>query len=85
VPDTRNAAFLVKTGAAKFGLMYATDVAANPELAVAAVLDPAIAKPVMFAAALNVKPRSPKARACIDFLRSADTSQLLTQHGLELV
>ncbi len=83
-PDTANVAFLVATGVARFGLMYATDVAANPALTIAAMLNTDIVKPVIFSAALNVKPRSRYAHAFLDYLRSPDAAGNLTKHGLEL-
>ena len=80
--DTADVAFLVKTGAARLGLLYLTDVRADPALAVAATLDPLPAR-TAYAAALNRQAQNPNARAFLDFLRTQEAIALLRGQGLE--
>jgi molybdate transport system substrate-binding protein len=66
--NTGDVAFLVTTGAADLGLIYMTDVKADPRLTVIATLtaDPKLTN---YAAAVNAKAVSPNALAFLNALR----------------
>jgi ABC-type molybdate transport system substrate-binding protein len=68
--NTGDVAFLVTTGAADLGLVYLTDVRADPRLAVVMPLAAAPAL-VAYAAAVNAHAVSPNAHAFLDLLRGA--------------
>ncbi len=67
--NTGDVAFLVTTGAADLGLMYLTDVQADPDLTVIASLTapPALTN---YAAAVNARAFSPNAQALINLMHS---------------
>jgi molybdate transport system substrate-binding protein len=79
--NTGDVAFLVTTGAADIGLMYMTDVKADPRLAVVATLTAAPAL-TNYAAAVNAKAVSPNALNFLDMLRSAAALAKLRAAGL---
>jgi molybdate transport system substrate-binding protein len=83
VANEGDAAYMVKTGAARFGLMYMTDVRADPDLEVASVLDPALAPPGIFAAALNSRKTSVNCPAFLRYLASKQGQAVLHEAGLE--
>jgi molybdate transport system substrate-binding protein len=66
--NTLDVAFLVTTGAADLGLMYMTDVKADPRLTVIATLN-ADPKLTSYAGAVNAKAVSPNALAFLNSLR----------------
>jgi molybdate transport system substrate-binding protein len=68
--NTLDVAFLVTTGAAELGLMYLTDVQAEPRLTVIATLkaDPKLTN---YAGAVNAKAVSPNALAFLQSLRAS--------------
>ena len=80
--NTSDVAFLVTTGAARLGLLYLTDVRADPTLAVVAMLDPAAA-PTAYASGMNRQAQSPNAQAFLDFLLTPEAAELLRAQGLE--
>lgn len=80
MPDTRQAAFLVTSGAAKRALLHATDVRADPRLAVAAPVE--VAVPPYEAAMVTIS-RSPNAAAFVAFLRTPEATAALRDAGLE--
>lgn len=67
--NTGDVAFLVTTGAADYGLIYATDLQANPGLTMLSSLTapPAVTS---YAAAVNAQAFSPNAQAMVNLLRS---------------
>jgi len=72
--NTADVAFLVTTGAAELGLVYLTDVRADPRLQVVRTLQ----GPVAYSAAVNAHAYSPNAGAFISLLRR---SRALLQEG----
>lgn len=80
--DTADVAFLVKTGVARLGLLYLTDVRSDPALAVASTLHASEA-PIRYAAAVSRKAKSPNAQAFLEFLRTPEIVQRLQAMGLE--
>ena len=81
---TADVAFLVTTGAADIGLVYLTDVRADPRLMVLATL---AADPVLtsVAGAVNAKAVSPNAQAVLNVMRGAQGSAALRNAGLTVV
>jgi molybdate transport system substrate-binding protein len=81
--NTGDVAFLVTAGAADLGLVYMTDVAAEPRLAVVATL---IAPPAMteYAGAVNARAVSPNAGALLACLRGPDGKARLRAAGLQV-
>ncbi len=81
--DTEGVAFLIRTGAAKLGLLYRTEAQAGSGLAPVALLPDE--SPVPYAAAITVLTRRPNAEAFMDFLHTPDATSRLTSAGLEAV
>jgi molybdate transport system substrate-binding protein len=80
---TADVVFMLTTGAADVGLVYLTDVKAEPRLTVLAMLgaDPALTQ---YSGAVNAKAVSPNAQAFLDVMRSAAGSTRLRAAGLEM-
>jgi molybdate transport system substrate-binding protein len=78
---TADVAFLLVTGAADIGLVYLTDVKADPRLTVLATLnaDPALTH---YSGAVNAKAVSPNAQALLNVMRSTAGSASLRAAGL---
>jgi molybdate transport system substrate-binding protein len=79
--NTGDVADLVKTGAAQAGLVYATDVAADPALAVGAALQTA---PASFAAAQSRNVQSWRAADFLTFLATPEAAAAARAGGLEI-
>jgi molybdate transport system substrate-binding protein len=79
--NTADVAFLLVTGAADIGLVYATDVKADPRLVVLATL---IADPLLtdYAGAVNAKAVSPNAQAVLNVMRGTAGCTALRAAGL---
>lgn len=83
--NTADVAFMVRSGAVRFGLVLMTDVRADPDLAVAWAPDATLAPPVVYAAALNARKHSRNARPFLGFLQTPSAAEQLRQLGLEPV
>jgi molybdate transport system substrate-binding protein len=91
-PDTRvigvardaDATYLLTTGDASYAVVYATDVAADPSLGVAALL-PDPATPITYTAALSTHNSSANAEKFLAFLTTPDARAKLREDGLEPV
>ncbi len=81
--NTGDVAFLIRTGAARFGLLPLTEVRADPALSVALAADPARLPPIPCAAALSRGAESPRARDFLDFLVAPEAASHLRAAGLE--
>jgi ABC-type molybdate transport system substrate-binding protein len=81
--NTGDVSYLVTTGAADIGLMYLTDVQADPRLAVLASLT---APPALtgYAAAVNAKAFSPNAQALINLMQSPNGIARLNAAGVKV-
>ncbi len=82
--DTADVAFLVTSGSARTGLVYLTDVRADPALSVTGQVPPDAGPPIAYAAALSRKALSRNSRAFLDFLRSPEAAAQLRGDGLEM-
>ncbi len=80
---TADAAFLITTYVADIGLVYLTDVKADPRLTVLAPLtsDPALTN---YSGAVNTKAVSPNALALLNVMRSTGGSAVLRAAGLAI-
>jgi ABC-type molybdate transport system substrate-binding protein len=78
---TADVVFLLKARAVKFGLVYLTDVRAEPSLAVAATLN-ASPNLIDFSCAVNANAVSPNAQGLIGIIRSSQGTALLEAAGL---
>jgi molybdate transport system substrate-binding protein len=80
---TADVAFLLVSGAADIGLVYLTDVKADPRLAVLATLnaDPALTG---YSGAVNAKAVSPNAQALLNVMRGTAGTAALLAAGLEM-
>ena len=85
VANTAEVAFLLDTGAAAQGLVYLTDVRADPELRVAGPVADTAYAPIVYAAAISTLTHSPNAHAFLDYLASPVATELLRADGLETV
>ena len=80
--DTAGVAYLIKTGAVGLGLLYLTDVRADPTLALACVLDASTAPAATYSIALSAKTKNPHAPAFHALLRAPDLQPQLQSLGL---
>jgi ABC-type molybdate transport system substrate-binding protein len=81
--NTGDVSYLVTTGAADIGLMYLTDVQADPRLTVLASLS---APPALtgYAAAVNAKAFSPNAQALLNLMHSPEGIARLNAAGVKV-
>jgi molybdate transport system substrate-binding protein len=83
--DVRDVAFFLETGAASQGILYQTDVAADPRLEVVRPIGADVAPPTRYVAAINRMSHNPNARRFLDFLTTPQATTLLRAGGLEPV
>jgi molybdate transport system substrate-binding protein len=82
VVGTADAAFLLARGQVRLAIVYATDVAANPEFAVTDRLPTADYPPIVYWAALTAHSLSPNAARFIAFLGDPQARRQLHRDGL---
>ncbi len=83
--NTAEVAFLVRTGAARLGLMQRTDVLADPTLSVTWTVPDQAYAPILYGAGVAVTAASPNAQPFLDFLGSEQARSELANDGLERV
>jgi len=83
--DTANAAFLVTSGKARAGLVYLSDVKADPRLKIVTEIPAAAAPPVIYIATTTQTPRRPQPEAFVSYLASPAGAAIMKQYGLELM
>lgn len=76
-------AFLLRSGAARFGLLPRSAVQADPNLVVALVTNRSDLPPDRIEMALNHAAQSPRAKAFLDFLATPEAAAHLRAAGLE--
>ena len=81
--DTPGVAYLLTSGAARTGLLYLTDVRADPRLRVLRPLEDM--PPAIFAAAITKGARRPNPAGFVEFLGTAQARERLAAAGLEPV
>jgi molybdate transport system substrate-binding protein len=84
VDDTADASFLVAEGRVPLAIVYATDVAADPDFAVADRLPAASYPPIVYWVAVTERALSPNAAKFVAFLHDPQARQRLRSAGLEV-
>lgn len=79
--SVRSALRFVETGAARAGIVYATDAKASPKVAVAGVFPANSHPPITYPLMRIVRNDSSEARAFYDFLRSKTARDIFARHG----
>ncbi|HTR15716.1 MAG TPA: molybdate ABC transporter substrate-binding protein [Acetobacteraceae bacterium] len=79
--SVRSALRLVERGEAPAGIVYMTDVAASPTLAVAGVFPPGGHEPIVYPVALVQGADTPEARALLAFLHGPEAMALFHRRG----
>ncbi len=85
VIDTATVLALLARGEVEAGLLHASDVAGRTDLEVVGSVPQAIAPPSTYVVAVSTLARRPAPHAFVDFLTSADGSDVLAASGLERV
>jgi ABC-type molybdate transport system substrate-binding protein len=85
VVGTGDGAFLLSEGRVKLAVLYASDVAANPDFAVTDTLPDAGGQPIIYWAAQTQRALSPNTAKFLDFLRRADVRERGGEAGLEVL
>jgi len=85
VVGTADASFLLAQGTVRLAIVYATDVAAHPEFAVADRLPAASYPPIVYWVAVTERALSPNAARFAAFLRDAQARQQFRTDGLEVL
>lgn len=85
VVGTADAAFLLAHRQAKLAILYATDVAADPDFATAERLPETGYQPIVYWVAVTEHSLSPNAARFVKLLREAPARQRLAADGLEAV
>jgi len=85
VVGTADAAYLLSRGKVQLAIVYATDVAANPDFAITDRLADASYRPIVYWAAQTAHALSPNAAKFVAFLRQAQARQRAWADGLEVL
>jgi len=83
--NVRSALALVAKGEAKLGVVYGSDVLAEPKVEVAAVFPEASHAPILYPAAVIAASANPDTKGFVDFLQSADAQAIFKKDGFTLV
>lgn len=79
--NVRGALLLVSRHEAPLGIVYATDVAADPGVKIVAVFPPDTHPPIVYPIAVTAANKEPAARRLLDFLASAAAKAIFEKHG----
>jgi molybdate transport system substrate-binding protein len=79
--NVRGALLLVSRHEAPLGIVYATDVAADPGVKIAGVFPPETHPPIVYPIALTADSRDPAASRLLDFLTSPAARPIFEKHG----
>lgn len=82
--NVRAALMLVAMGEADFGIVYATDVAADPRVRVIGTFPPESHPPILYPAAVVAGPTQNQGQAFLDFLRSPAATEIFRREGFGL-
>lgn len=82
--NVRAALALVATGEAPFGVVYATDAAAEPRVSVVATFPPETHPAITYPAAITADGDGADARAFMEFLQGSEADALFRRHGFIL-
>jgi molybdate transport system substrate-binding protein len=79
--NVRAALALVALRAAALGIVYATDAAAEPKVAVIGTFATETHPPIIYPAALTTRASAPEAAAFLDYLRGSAADDVFEAHG----
>ena len=83
--NVRAALNLVARGEAKFGIVYATDAKAEPNVKVVDTFPEATHAPIVYPAAVVGASKNADAAAFLSFMRAQDATRILTQQGFSII
>ena len=83
--NVRAALLLVARGEAPLGIVYATDAAAEPNVRIVGEFPAYSHPPIIYPAALTREPRSPDARAFLDYMKSGKARPAFEKQGFTVV
>ncbi|MCJ8151621.1 molybdate ABC transporter substrate-binding protein (plasmid) [Shinella sp. B3.7] len=83
--SVRAALALVSRGEAPYGIVYETDAAADPGVAVVGTFPEESHPPIIYPVAILSESRSPAAAAYLDFLKSEKAAPFFTQQGFTIL
>jgi molybdate transport system substrate-binding protein len=83
--DVRGALSLVSRHKAPLGIVYTTDVAADPGVKVVGVFPPESHPPIVYPVALTAESRDPAAKRLLEFLGSPSAKAIFEKHGFSVL
>lgn len=83
--NARAALALVALGAAPFGIVYATDAAAEPRVSTVATFPDDSHAPIVYPAAIVAGHGAPPARAFLGYLTGAEAAAVFQRHGFTVL
>lgn len=83
--NVRVALALVARGEAPFGIVYATDAAAQPQVGIAGTFPAGSHPPIIYPAAITASSTHPDAGAFLDFLHSETAARIFLAHGFTVL
>ncbi|MDK3073639.1 molybdate ABC transporter substrate-binding protein [Sedimentitalea sp. JM2-8] len=82
--NVRAALMLVAMGETDFGIVYATDAAADPRVRVIGLFPPESHPPILYPAAVVAGPAQDQGQAFLDFLRTPAATEVFLRQGFGL-
>jgi molybdate transport system substrate-binding protein len=83
--NIRNALTLVSRGEAKFGIVYASDAKADPQVKVVGIFPAPSHSPIVYPVALIEASANPDAVDFLSYLRSQAATKIFTEEGFEIL
>lgn len=83
--NVRAALLLVARGEAPLGIVYSTDAAAEPNVKIVGTFPEDSHKPIVYPVAVTKEPRSPDARAFLDYLKSSRARPAFEKQGFTVL
>jgi molybdate transport system substrate-binding protein len=83
--NIRTALALVSRGEAKFGIVYATDAKADPQVRIVDIFPEATHSPIIYPGAVTADSKNPEAAAFLKSLTSTAASAILREQGFTLL
>jgi len=83
--NVRGALLLVSRHEAPLGIVYATDVAADPGVKIVGVFPTETHPPIVYPIALTTENQDPAAKRLLEFLSSAPAASIFEKHGFTVV
>ncbi len=83
--NTRAALALVSLGEAEFGVVYATDAMADPNVSVVANFPDGSHPPILYPIAAITGRANAETLQMLDFLRNSDVTEIFIRHGFTMI